>query len=637
MNITKLTIPKGIEYISDVKEIKEYYNNDLPPNCVISKQLTGVGGTSIVLTNDQPYIIAVHLIEMIICKVNQSELYPNVLGVYGNISKQEIANYVANGGKKIMVTYDSVYKVQEALGDNCKNFRLLVDEFHKMIAYLGKFKPSVCIKLLESNPNFKSVSYLTATPTDYEYLPEPMKKLNIIELDWEGKTNPNLSHSYIKEGTVERVLATLLDQYDNTTNEVYIFYNSRAGVVSLLKKLFKCKKSLTIKDINIMFSNNADNTAFFKKHLGNTFCYGSPPDGINNKRINIISSMGFEGIDYYPNHINNATPVSIIVSDPDSKSMRYDINVDVVQILGRFRKHKITNLRVDNPVIYLWNTQKSDYNLNEDEFLAKARHERNDLINYLEQNKHSEIAQKMAIAALKTNTFDDLIPDDNGLPMLHPYGIEAKMSAYKTMHSDSAIMSNINSNDTIKNDSIIVTKLTDLDPNINTYNVPMLKAEYTQALGRTPSVRKLIEEYESLTQDYNENYKDEELREECKDRIDNFLIVNPLFTEWLNSGITTAMMRSNNLKRSNISELAAKTRTLLCNSKEVKAQMKLEIDKVYTREELLEKVIEIYKSLNIEITKPKPTDIRKWYEIKAHSKKINNIVVSGYKIIKEIN
>ena len=165
----------------------------------------------------------------------------------------------------------------------------------------------------------------------------------------------------------------------------------------------------------------------------------------------------------------------------------------------------------------------------------------------------------------------------------------------------------------------------------------MLKAEYTQALGRTPSVRKLIEEYESLTQDYNENYKDEELREECKDRIDNFLIVNPLLTEWLNSGITTAMMRSNNLKRSNISELAAKTRTLLCNSKEVKAQMKLEIDKVYTREELLEKVIEIYKSLNIEITKPKPTDIRKWYEIKAHSKKINNIVVSGYKIIKELN
>ena len=32
MNITTIKVPKGIEYISDILEIKTTYNNDLPPN-----------------------------------------------------------------------------------------------------------------------------------------------------------------------------------------------------------------------------------------------------------------------------------------------------------------------------------------------------------------------------------------------------------------------------------------------------------------------------------------------------------------------------------------------------------------------------------------------------------------------------
>lgn len=294
MNITTIKIPKGIEYISDIHEIKTIYNNDLPHNAVISKQLTGTGGTSIALTNDQPYIIAVHLVEMIKCKVEQKERYPNVLGVYGDVSLETIRSYIKNGGRKILTTYDSIPKVKEALGIKTKDFRLLVDEFHKLIAYLGNFKPTVAIKLLESSEDFKSVSYLTATPTDYRYLPQPMKDLQIIEFDWEGKIKPDLTHCYVKEGMVERVLSTILDIYDNTNEEIYVFYNSRVGVASILKKLFKCKKELTFNDINLMFANNDSNTAYFKKHLSSKLRYGTAPNGINNKRLNFISSMGFE-------------------------------------------------------------------------------------------------------------------------------------------------------------------------------------------------------------------------------------------------------------------------------------------------------------------------------------------------------
>ena len=43
MNQILIKAPSGIRYISDIEEIKTKYNNDLPPNAVIDKQLTGVG------------------------------------------------------------------------------------------------------------------------------------------------------------------------------------------------------------------------------------------------------------------------------------------------------------------------------------------------------------------------------------------------------------------------------------------------------------------------------------------------------------------------------------------------------------------------------------------------------------------
>jgi hypothetical protein len=314
--------------------------------------------------------------------------------------------------------------------------------------------------------------------------------------------------------------------------------------------------------------------------------------------------------------------------------MRYDINVDLVQILGRFRKHQITEKRVHNRVVYLWNTQKSDFFLDEYEFLSKVLKAKEDSIKHLESMQDNAMTKELTVTALRTKDFDHFILDDKE-PMLHPYSIEAQMSAYKTMHSDSSILTNVE-DEQIKEDSIIVTKLSTLNPDLNTFDIPVLASVYTKSLGRTPSVTKLVAEYESLISDYEENYKDTQLSVQCKDSIENFLIVNPLFNEWLNAGVTPAMMKTNRLNRELISQKAIQHRTLLCNSSEVKAQMKLEIGSVYTRDALLKKVIEIYKSLGLPIDKAKATDIKKWYEIKPHTIKVRDKVVSAYKILKEL-
>lgn len=636
MNITTIDIPKNIEYLEHVPEVKTIYNGDLPHNAIIDKQLTGTGGTHLALTNSEPYIVAVHLVSTIKNKVEEQEdKYGHVLGVYGNITEEQIQKYVNNGGIKILTTYDSVPKVQKALGSKAKDFRLLVDEFHKLINYLGSFKPTVCLKLLEASDDFKSKSYLTATPTNYKYLPEPMKNLDIVEFNWEGKTSANLKHTYVKEGIVEKVLALTLDKLDNTDEELFIFYNSRVGVVSFIKKLFKCKPNLSLKDLNIMFSENELNTKFFKKHLGMTFKYGIAPNGINNKRINLISSMAFEGQDFYPNETKDVYPTTIIVADPSSKSLLLDIDIDVKQIIGRFRKHRKLDKRVPNPIIYLWNTQKSDFNLDEEDFKNKVLKEKQEAIEMLDQIPNNNTIKQIIKTALSVSNFDHIILNDNKEPMLHPYGFEAKMSQYSCMHCDSAMILNIDENNEVLPEARVTKKLLTLNKDLSTYEIPFINSEYTKALGRSPSITKLVAEYELLVQDIAENKEDPSLQEESINNLENFLVVNPLFKEWLDSGVTPAMMKTHKLNKELISKKALENRTITNHSQEIITKLNLKIGEIYRTDELLKKITKIYKILNI-TTKPKATDIKKWYEIKSVPKKINGQQYSAYKIIKEI-
>ena len=294
MNQILIKAPKGCRFINDIPEIKTIYNNDLPPNAVIDKQVTGCGGTTLALTNEQPYIIAVHLIRMIENKAQQ--FGKTVLSVTGSTKEDEILEYVKNTKvPKILCTYDSIPKLVSMLGVKAKTFRLLVDEIHCLIGYMDRFKPSVAVKLIDGmGDTFKSVSYLTATPTNYNYLPQPLRALDQVKIEWEDARKPDLVHSFSNRSLSEDVLATIIGNLENSTDELYIFYNSRRYVVAMIKKLLKLDKTLKLVDINLLFSETEENTLYFKKYLGSKFKYGEFPDGSNNKRINFISSMGFE-------------------------------------------------------------------------------------------------------------------------------------------------------------------------------------------------------------------------------------------------------------------------------------------------------------------------------------------------------
>src|SRR5574344_1706789 len=81
---TVINIPKEYKYMSEVF-------STLPDNSFLCKSVAGVGGTSLAITNDENYVIAVGSVELII---NKSEQHDNLIPVYADISMKDIENSI---------------------------------------------------------------------------------------------------------------------------------------------------------------------------------------------------------------------------------------------------------------------------------------------------------------------------------------------------------------------------------------------------------------------------------------------------------------------------------------------------------------------------------------------------------------
>ena len=99
---------------------------DLPHNCIFNKVVTGCGGTTVALKNDEDYIIAVPTTELIINKIGRADAGVGIVrfndetsrpvyglhGKYAPYMEKDILAYVAsNEIKKIICTYDKLPKL----------------------------------------------------------------------------------------------------------------------------------------------------------------------------------------------------------------------------------------------------------------------------------------------------------------------------------------------------------------------------------------------------------------------------------------------------------------------------------------------------------------------------------------------
>ena len=248
-----INIPEQYRYVNQVPEFKQ----DVPDNCYIDKVICGSGFTTAILQNDVDYVIALPFKALGDNKVLQSSYdssYKHELFMYHSGIEQvnnKLLQYLNRNKditKKILVTYDSISKLKDFI--NFKDYKLFIDEGHKLLEYAGNFKPKTINNLLSELNNFKSFVICTATPTREEYIPIELQGVKRLRLQWSTSVPVQFYHRRVNQNQLKDTLLGLcLSHYrSQLTGNIYIFYNSVTGIVRLCKDLVS-KYGLTSNDI----------------------------------------------------------------------------------------------------------------------------------------------------------------------------------------------------------------------------------------------------------------------------------------------------------------------------------------------------------------------------------------------------
>jgi hypothetical protein len=312
-----------------------HFRTELPSNCIFNKIATGCGGTSLEIENmNRDSIITVPLEQMIDNKVCQ---YPNnrtpndflMFGVKAGITKYDIMQYLrTNKVHKIIVTYDSLYRVIEAITElnqrDLKTYFLLIDEIHYILNNYSLRKDAIK-RVLEVYPMFNNWCFMTATPNEPEFILEELKGIRIETAPFE------LELINIENVKTFQVTATtkklIIDYLENRLPNAHIFVNSVEIIASLIKA---CK--LTNENCKVVWSKR---NKIYKDVISGIkrSDVGSPA-----KKINFYTSTCFEGSD-----ILDMEGQYIIVSDGRIAHTLNDISTSLRQILGRIRNTKYRN------------------------------------------------------------------------------------------------------------------------------------------------------------------------------------------------------------------------------------------------------------------------------------------------------
>jgi hypothetical protein len=367
-------IPSGYKYLDEVF-------NTFPNDSFLCKSVAGVGGTTLAITNNEDYVIAGSSVELVINKSDQHDnLIPVCAGVYAeDIIKKVGVNKALGIPIKIITTYDSLYKVVDALGGDVVNYKLLVDELQVLLKASDKFKPKVVTKVLDQVGLFKSVCFMTATPTPRKYFPPQIAKLDYYRVVWEDSEKMVVNKANIKGDMTKKVTAIALHHIDNGGIPIF-FYNSLSGIIPCIKNLVKIR-GISHKDVKIICADTDGNRNYLKEQLGagwfpekplykeldfegNTFM--NP----RNKPIQFCTKYAFEGLDF-----NVEDAHTYIVSDVRNKHRhhtRIDISTDLQQVAGRCRNQNPLSKR---ECVFLWNDCVDGVGMSEEEYEKYVKEE----------------------------------------------------------------------------------------------------------------------------------------------------------------------------------------------------------------------------------------------------------------------
>lgn len=313
-----ITAPFGTEWIEQIPELEK----GLLENCILDKGVTGCGATTFAIENHRPTLIAAPTVNLI---KNKMQAHPDLLGVYGDVSNREIADYLKTHDRwKIMATYDAIPRVVDVAGAEIysKAF-LLVDEYHRLL-FDYSFRHSAIAGLLEQAPRFTSKTFLSATPIEQEFLLDELQGIPQVKIIW-PQAEPMQVRLWEETSPLAAVVALCRNAIAQQVDfNLHFFVNS----VKFIGKVIRHAK-LTPDQVKIVCSTSGESYDRNKEKIE-----GFPISTPNSQpcKINFYTSTCFEGCDLF-----DKVGRTYIVSDGTATHSMLDVSTTIRQIAGRIR------------------------------------------------------------------------------------------------------------------------------------------------------------------------------------------------------------------------------------------------------------------------------------------------------------
>lgn len=340
-----ITLSQG-QYLSDVMDM-------IPSGCILSKRIPGCGATTLELQTDRSSIIIVPNVPVIISKCKK---YPNMLGVYENITIHQVAEYLMeNNTHKIMTTPESFCKVKSACEkcgiDIYSDFFLLMDECHQLIADVD-YRIDIVMPMNDFFL-FENKALVSATPIEFS---DPRFKENHFETieivaDYDYRQDITVTHTY----NIGKAVGEYLENHDGT---ICVFLNSITTIYSIMNEFGLFEESA-------VYCAPKSKTKLKAEYGFNSAYTEWSADTM--KKYNFFTARFFTAFDLELND----KPEMVMVSDPYlAEYSMLDIDTDCIQICGRFRNgiKSATHIYRTNPEITVKSREQIEWEISAHEF-----------------------------------------------------------------------------------------------------------------------------------------------------------------------------------------------------------------------------------------------------------------------------
>ena len=616
MNKIQQVVPSG----RDIKYISEWNEYKIPSgHCIVDKGVTGCGYTEYTLTNNLPTVLCSPRKLLLENKSEQHQNDLNILYLKNEIKdindinklKNKIRNHIflcdeENLPIKFLVTYDSSHYIIDILKELniLSDFYFIIDEFQSIFLD-AFFKSDVEFDFVEYLQDCPNVLYLSATPMLDKYLEkvDTFKNLPFYQIDW---SETGCVENIIIQRKFSTALTTdcikIVNQYlegkfpstftsDNKivfSKEAVFYFNSISDIIRVINKT-----GLTSDQVNIICADDNDNRDKLSR-IGHSI--GKIPiKGESNKMFTFCTKTAYIGSDFYS---DNAS--SYVFADPNIKSLALDISLDLPQIVGRQRNRE--NPFKNNIVIFYRTIRKMEME-SYDLFLEKQNQRKESTNTLLTEFQNMSIkGQKEYLQKLKDGIKVSKYENDyvsiskkTGEPVYNSFIEIAQERGWEVSQRD-------------YQDKISVTKsLESLTSNISEYQSDLEK-EVQDFLDNKFYSTGLFHEKMKMYCEFMDKYNG---NKEVSDII-YFKIKDPKYRKYYNfygtSGCRAVSYKEKGLKLGMIDTSKSDELSSAIHNK-------FKVGEKYLKKDIKPILQDIYRDLGITTSKPKTTDLGKYFNL----------------------